>query len=135
MPAPRARASPLQPAGVVSRVDGEPPERGFAEEGARYVDVHSVIERVMQTYAGARLYTDRGTVVSALGGERQTIEFETAFERPDRFSFSFSFRSTGGRSSAPIHEHRIHADGKLVRLGTRSGASHLPGPSAAPSRA
>ncbi len=71
----------------------------------------------MQTYAAAQLYADRGTVVSALGGERQTIEFTTAFERPDRFSFSFSFRSTGGRSAANIAEHRIHADGKLVRLG------------------
>ncbi len=81
------------------------------------VDVDSIIERVTQTYANARLYTDRGTVASTLAGERQTIAFETAFERPDCFSFAFTFHSTGGTADGYVHEHRLAADGKVVRLG------------------
>jgi hypothetical protein len=88
-----------------------------------------VIERVMQTYAEARLYTDRGTVTSALGGEEQTIEFETAFERPDRFSFAFRFHSTGASAvghRAYLHEHRIDVQGTVVRLGDPAWRSSPP---------
>ena len=90
------------------------------------MDVHSVIERVMQTYAGARLYSDRGTVAVAFPtGLRHTINFETAFEAQGTFSFSFRASLFAGAASraAHVNEHRIYADGDLVRLGIQSGAS------------
>ena len=84
------------------------------------MDVHSVIERVTQTYAGARLYSDRGTVAVAFStGDRHTIDFETAFEAKDKFSFSFRASMFHGAASRLVHfnEHRIDADGDLVRFG------------------
>jgi hypothetical protein len=79
--------------------------------------VHSLIEGVLQRYASARLSADRGTAVVMVGDELLPIAFETSFERPDHFSFSFTAGpSSRGGAVAERYSYRIESDGPLVRM-------------------
>jgi hypothetical protein len=79
------------------------------------VKVESVIERVLQRYAGAARYADRGTALLAIGADEVTIDFQTSFERPDRFSFAYKFRSSLDDSTREVG-HRIESDGPNLRM-------------------
>ena len=72
--------------------------------------VESLIERVLQRYAGASRYADRGTLVT-LGAEELKIDFETTFERPDRFSFACTCTSSVGGDVDATYTYRIESDG------------------------
>ncbi len=77
------------------------------------------VQRIIETYATARLYSDRGTRVQDTAMTRHIIEFETAFERPHQFSFSFRASATSQEELATAFDYarRIHAAGGRVRMG------------------
>ena len=81
------------------------------------VHVESLIERIVQAYASARLYTDRGTVALDLATISLRAEFETSFERPDRFLFSVSVTALEDGGSKYRYAHRLLAEGTDLRLG------------------
>jgi hypothetical protein len=52
-----------------------------------------------------------------VGDELLTIAFETSFERPHHFSFSFTAGPSGsGREVVEKYSYRIESDGRLVRV-------------------
>jgi hypothetical protein len=72
------------------------------------VDAQTLIPQIVDTYARARLYTDKGTLTRELDdGVHFKVEFETAFQRPDYFSFAFSKTLTDASGRAHTTSHRL----------------------------
>lgn len=89
------------------------------------MDVEEVVRRVRHAYASARLYSDRGTVSFDVGDGNVHGEFETTFERPDRFLFSITERVSAGDRGF-TRAHRVLAEGDTLKMGDPEWRSGRP---------
>jgi hypothetical protein len=91
------------------------------------VDAKTLIPQIVDTYARARFYTDKGTLTRELDeGVHFKVEFETAFQRPDYFSFAFSKTLTGPGGRGYTTSHRLECARDKIQIDDGQSEVDLP---------